>query len=194
MNCYSTTGFSLGFGDFSFRLLSVDSSTSPTIATDIYTTPAVVAANEIVPVYNPDKQVILNQPYLGYIAYVPANIGIVYLNISYTFIPTSNANSTKFRNFISSITGAGVGASFSGQSSTVPTIIKSIVIANVYNASTDVNLYLNGIVLQTVTIAAGDTYISQIPLYLLNTQTLTVSNSGSTTLQVVYSYTLDVDA
>lgn len=191
MSCYSTTGIINDALGTSLQVLNVNAISEPTIVDYIFSTDEIAAANTSLILFTPTKQVILTMPYIGFAVHIPSNTGTFVVNLSYVYIPASNTvESAKFGNHVATISG-GVGAAFTGLSANCPTIIKSILVANTVNASTVITMYLDGVLFDTEEIETGGTYIAPIPIYLSDTQTLTVGSSASSAVQVIYSYTLD---
>jgi hypothetical protein len=188
MNCYSTTGIvSPGV-----QLLS-SATSGGSSESNIFIANATTANYEILPIFNPAKQIILTQPYIRSLWHIPAGTGTCVLNISYSFIPTSNVNFGRFNNLITSVAG-GTGASFTGLSANVATIIKSILIVNTSTTlSTTITLILNGVLFELFSLPVSSTYVCPIPLFINSSQTLTVGSTSTDAVQVIYSYTQDLN-
>jgi hypothetical protein len=194
LSYYSTSGLNLGVG-YSFQLGTSPTGLSGTLAY-IFSTLDTTTSNEIKTVFSPEEQIILNEPYLGFVAQMAGN-GDLVVNISYCFIPDTNPLSVTFSRSAFSITGTTgggtTGANLSGISATVPIIIKSIVIVNSSGISGDVTILLNGMPIDNVvTLNGGESHSFTLPLYLTNAQTLSVNCVGSSPIiKVSYSYTQD---
>lgn len=199
LQCYSSAGLA-SIGAESLAIIS-SSNGSGTGAQYIYSTNATIAANTITSVCSPTEQVVLTQPYLGFLTV--GTSGTMTIQISYSFIPSTAVVSANFGNAYTSVVDS-TGATFTGLSATVPTLLKSIVISN----PTNVGIVTVTPLLTTATSTAsafnapivlnpGQSQILKFPLYLTNTQTISiqsVSTAGSATVRVLYCYTEDLNA
>lgn len=190
LTCYATA-----------ELTSADSTLSIVSSTDgsgtnskyIFSVGGTVAANTIIPVFSPTKQVVLTQQYLGFKPVGTA--GTMQITVTYSFIPSTSDLLGNFGIQYSTINNT-TGASFTGSSSTIPRLLKSITVVNPTSAgSVDITPKLTtasttAIAFDvTTTVAAGATYVYTLPLAITSTETIAITSAGAADVDVYYSYT-----
>ena len=160
-----------------------------TSAQTFFSTPATVAANTVAISFNPDQQIILTQPYLGFNC---TGAGLMTVSISYSFIPSSNTLAANFGNRFFAVSGPGNLGSFAGLSATIPTIIKSITIVN-GSSALDLSVFLTSsagaFAFYSDSLIANDTSIITLPLYLVSTDTVSIETPSTANFTIIYSYT-----
>lgn len=193
LTCFSTQAFSAAPDS-----LSIVSATSSGGANLFYidATSTGYAANTIVPIFTPTKQIILTQNYLGVLAKLDVYPGTVYVNVSYSFIPSTNANYNNFKIVKQTVTNT-TSPLFSGQSTTQATIMKAITVVNSTGVSATVTPQITQNSITTPLSAATvipefSTYTLSPIIYLSSTQSISFVVTG--TVEIIYSYTLDPNA
>lgn len=194
LTCYSTSGIAPS-GAASLSIIS-STNTSGGNLRYLFTTTDTVAANVIIPVFSPLKQVVVVQPYIGFLAVGSA--GNMVIQVTYSFIPTTNVLSSNFGNEYRTILNT-TGATFTGTSATVPNMIKSIIIVNPTNAgavtvtpllttATTTNLAFDS----STVLAEGESYVYTLPLAITSAETISIQSVGASSVNVLYSYTQDL--
>ena len=194
LTCYSTSNLAPVAAE-SLAIISAANGSGSNMQY-LFSTNASITANTIIPVFSPINQVILNQPYLGFLP-IGDPTGNMIIQISYSFIPTSVAVSSNFNNLYTNVTNT-TGATFTGLSATIPTSIKSIVITNstgsvpatitpLLTTPTTTNLAFDS----SRVLQAGQSYIYTLPIYLVSNQSISIQSVGVPTIRVLYSYTQD---
>lgn len=189
LTCYSTTGFFAG-SPYSVQVVANNTNSGP--GTPVYSDDSGTAANVVDVIFSPSQQIILNQQYIGFNVNMLL-AGTLQVIISYVFIPITNLLAGNFSRTNLSVTNT-TGASFTGNDNdnNDATIIKSIGIINPTTAgSATVSLLLNGVKFSnSVVLAAGQSYFYTSPLYINDTQSITVNASGAgVPINVWYSWT-----
>jgi hypothetical protein len=200
LTCYSSVGVA-SVGSDSLSIISAANGSGGGIRY-IYSTNATIPAWQIIPIFNPSKQVVLTQPYLGFRAVgVDGNLII---QISYSFFPSSSPISASFGSTYYSLTAPSTGATLTGTSATIPLILKSLIVVNNQNESaisitpllttpTTTNLAFD----ITTSVPAGQSYEYTLPLYITNNMTVSIESNpatGTPLFSVVYSYTQDLNS
>lgn len=200
LTCYSSVGVTAS-GTDSLSLISASNGEGGGLKY-LFSTNATIPAWQIIPIFNPMKQVVLTQPYLGFRA-LGAN-GNLIIQISYSFFPSSSPISASFGNTYYTLTAPSTGAPFTGTSATIPLILKSIIVVNNTNES-DISITpllttpttTNQAFDITTSVPAGGSYEYALPLYITNNMTVTIeSNPSDETplFSVLYSYTQDLNS
>lgn len=193
LTCFSTEAFSTAPDS-----LSIVSATSNAGANLYYidATSTGFDANTIVSIFSPTKQIIVTQNYLGVLAKLDTYPGTISVNVSYSFIPSTNANYSNF-NMVKQTVSNSTGGSFTGESATQATIIKSITVVNSTGTPATIIPQITENSITTPldalkTIPEFSTYTLSPIIYLSSTQTITFVVTG--TVEIIYSYTLDLNA
>lgn len=164
----------------------------------IYSDSTGSAANTLKTVFSPTEQIIVRQAFIGVrVEYATiGDVGNVCVNVSYSFIPNTNANYSNFNTAKFAVTNT-TGASFTGLSSTQATIIKSIRAVNSSGSSATITPQITtGSTTVALDIARAipdftSAAVSPI-IYLSSNQTISFVVTG--TVEIIYSYTLDPNA
>lgn len=191
LTCYSTTGLTAG-PPFSVQFVSSTDGTGSSVI-PIYSSSTTSTANQIVTVFTPASQIILNRPWLGFDATMTA-AGTFTVVISYSFIPNTNILSDNFDLASVAITNTTSTLLIGG--ATQASILKSIYVVN-NTATGSVSVYptLNNVALDIpTTVAVGATYQYVSPLYLNSAQTLRIVSTGAATVRAYVSYTTDTNS
>jgi hypothetical protein len=184
LTCYSSTGLANTAPAYSVQIESLGAL--------IWSDVSAAGAFVIDAILSPTRQMIITSPALTVNVNMTA-AGNFFLVISYSFIPAANALIGNFGSTTASIT-ATTGAPLVGASATQATIVKSIIVVNTDAANpTTITPLLNTVAFDApTTIAAGVSYVYSEPLYINNTQTITITTSGAgVAAQVNYSYVQD---
>lgn len=200
LTCYSSSGVTASGSD-SLSLISASNGSGSGLRY-IFSTNATIPAFQIIPIFNPTKQIVLTQPYLGFRAIGTA--GNLIIQISYSFFPSSSPISASFGSTYYSLTAPSTGASLTGTSATIPLILKSLIVVNNQNTSaisitpllttpTTTNLAFD----VTTSVPAGESYEYTLPLYITNNMTVSIESNpatGTPLFSVLYSYTQDLNS
>jgi len=130
-------------------------------------------------IYNPIQGVTVLSPVLGFNVNMVA-AGDFYIAVSYSFIPSTNALYANF-NSIGGTTFNTTNPLITGSFANQATIVKSVTIVNYTNVSSlNFSLTINGFTIyESAALAIGNSFTYPIPLFLNDTQTLSLTSSGA---------------